>query len=37
MPAKYEWMASFGLAFTILWIYVKILDLLIQIVGKSKK
>jgi len=37
MPAKYEWMASFGLAFTILWIYVKILDLLIQIVGKSKR
>lgn len=37
MPAKHEWMASFGLAFTILWIYVKILDLLIQIVGKSKK
>lgn len=37
LPAKYEWMASFGLAFTILWIYVKILDLLIQIVGKNKK
>ena len=37
MSAKYEWMAAFGLAFTILWIYVKILDLLIQIVGKSKK
>lgn len=36
MPAKYEWMAAFGLAFTVLWIYVKILDLLIQIVGKSK-
>ncbi|MEE0956875.1 MAG: Bax inhibitor-1/YccA family protein [Ruminococcus sp.] len=37
MPAKYEWMASFGLAFTVLWIYVKILDLLIQIVGNSKR
>ncbi len=37
MPAKYEWMAAFGLAFTIIWIYVKILDLLIQIVGNSKK
>ena len=37
MPAKYEWMAAFGLAFTVLWIYVKILDLLIQIVGNGKK
>lgn len=37
MPAKYEWMAAFGLAFTVLWIYVKILDLLIQIVGNSKR
>lgn len=36
MPAKYEWMAAFGLAFTVLWIYVKVLDLLIQIVGNSK-
>lgn len=36
MPASYEWMAAFGLAFTVLWIYVKILDLLIQIVGNSK-
>ena len=36
MPAKYEWMASFGLAFAILWLYVKILDLIIQIAGNSK-
>ena len=36
LPAKYEWSAAFGLAFTVLWIYVKILDLLIQIVGHSK-
>ena len=36
MSAKYEWMAAFGLAFTILWVYVKILDLLIRIVGRSK-
>jgi uncharacterized YccA/Bax inhibitor family protein len=33
LPAKYEWTAAFGLAFTILWIYVKILDLLIQLFG----
>lgn len=37
MPAKYEWMAAFGLAFTVLWIYVKILDLLIQILGNSRR
>ncbi len=36
MPAKYEWMAAFGLAFTVIWIYVKVLDLLIRIVGNSK-
>ena len=36
LPAKYEWMASFGLVFTILWLYVKILDLLMQIVGNNK-
>ncbi len=36
MPAKYEWSAAFGLAFTVLWIYVKVLDLLIQIVGNNK-
>ncbi len=36
MPARYEWSAAFGLAFTVLWIYVKVLDLLIQIVGHNK-
>lgn len=35
-PEKYEWAAAFGLAFTILWLYIKILDLLIQIVGNSR-
>lgn len=37
LPAKYEWSAAFGLVFTVLWIYVKVLDLLIQIVGNNKK
>lgn len=36
MPAKYEWMAAFGLAFTVIWIYIKILDLLIQILGNRR-
>ena len=36
MPKKYEWMAAFGLAFTVLWIYLKVLDLLLTIVGSKK-
>ena len=36
MPAEYEWMAAFGLAFTVLWIYIRILDLIIQILGNRK-
>lgn len=36
-PKKYEWRASFGLAFTIIWLYVKILDLLIQVIGNSDR
>ncbi len=34
---KFEWYAAFGLAFTILWIYVKILDLVIQIAGNGRR
>ncbi len=36
LPAKYEWAAAFGLTFTILWLYIKILDLLIQILGNGR-
>ncbi len=35
-PRQYEWSAAFGLAFTVIWLYLKILDLLIQIAGRSK-
>lgn len=31
LPKKYEWMASFGLAFTIIWLYLKVLDLLMSL------
>lgn len=31
LPKKYEWAVSFGLAFTIIWLYFKVLDLLIQL------
>lgn len=30
LPKKYEWMAAFGLIFTIIWLYLKILNLIIQ-------
>ena len=34
-PKKYEWQAAFGLSFTILWLYLKVLDLLMTIFGKK--
>jgi len=36
LPARYEWMASFGLAFTVIWLYLKILQLLVEILGNGK-
>ena len=35
-PKKYEWYAAFGLVFTVIWIYLKILDLLMRFAGKNK-
>lgn len=36
MPRKLEWMAAFGLVYTVIYIYFKILNLILQIVGNSK-
>ena len=36
-PKDYEWSAAFGLVFTVLWIYLKILDLLMQFSGDKNK
>ena len=36
LPKKYEWAAAFGLAFTVLWIYLKVLDLILTIAGSKK-
>lgn len=36
-PKEYEWSAAFGLVFTVIWIYLKILDLLMQLAGKDDK
>ncbi len=39
MPKKYEWMAAFGLTYTVVYIYFKILNLIMQIAsaGKNKE
>ena len=34
-PKDYEWSAAFGLVFTVIWIYMKILDLLVQLNKKD--
>ena len=36
-PKEYEWMASFGLAFTLVWLYVEILRLVVVIFAKSDR
>ncbi len=37
MPKKMEWMAAFGLVYTVIYIYFKIINLLIRIAAQSKK
>lgn len=36
LPKKYEWSAAFGLSFTVLWLYLKVLDLIMTIAGNNK-
>lgn len=35
MPRKYEWIAAFGLAFSVIWLFLKVLDLILQMSGKN--
>ena len=35
VPKKYEWYASFGLVFSVIWLYFKILDLILSIMHKK--
>ena len=35
MPRKYEWIAAFGLAFSVIWLFLKVLDLILQMSGKK--
>lgn len=37
LPKKYEWQAAFGLSFTVLWLYLKVLDLVMTIAGNNRK
>ncbi len=36
LPKKYEWQAAFGLSFTVLWLYLKVLDLIMTIAGSKR-
>ena len=36
LPKQYEWNAAFGLSFTVLWLYLKVLDLIMTIAGRNK-
>lgn len=37
LDKKYEWACAFGIAYTVLYLYIKILQILIQVFGKGKK
>ena len=36
-PQEYEWSAAFGLVFTVIWLYMRILELVLRLTGSSKK
>lgn len=35
LPRKYEWIAAFGLAFSVIWLFLKVLDLILKMTGKN--
>jgi len=35
LPKKYEWAAAYGLVFTVIWLYFKVLNLLMQLGSKK--
>ena len=37
LPKKYEWWASFGLAFSVIWLFFKILELISKLRGSKSK
>ncbi|MCR5443384.1 MAG: Bax inhibitor-1/YccA family protein [Sphaerochaetaceae bacterium] len=36
LPKKYEWYAAFGLAFSVIWLFFKILELIAKLKGNKK-
>ena len=36
MSVRYEWNVAFGLAYAILWIYIRILEIIIKLFGKNR-
>jgi uncharacterized YccA/Bax inhibitor family protein len=37
LPKKYEWLAAYSLAFSIIWLYLKVLEMLLRLRGSSDK
>ena len=37
LPKQYEWVAAFSLTFTIIWLYLEILNLLIKLKTNDSK
>lgn len=37
LPKKYEWLAAYSLAFSVIWLYFKVLDLVLRLRGSSNK
>ena len=35
LPRKYEWIAAFGLAVSVIWLFLKVLDLILKLTGKN--
>lgn len=35
LPKKYEWIAAFGLVFTVIWLYLKVLNLLVKLTNRK--
>ena len=35
LPKKYEWAAAFGLVFTVIWLYLKVLNLLVKLTSRK--
>ena len=37
LPKEYEWFAAYGLVFSVIWLYFKILELILRVTAKSRR